>query len=104
MNTTPTKAELPERLDYGHTIAGRQEDWPIVDEHGRTWAISLGERMAKELVRRYNAHEEMVKACQDALAMIDEFDRKTPWQEVEPQWWLDMMKRADRLRAATHHP
>lgn len=25
------------------------------------------------------------------IEAIDEIDNLTPWSEVEPQWWLDMM-------------
>ena len=23
---------------------------------------------------------------------IDEIDKETPWSEIEPDWWLDMME------------
>lgn len=32
------------------------------------------------------------------LAEIDKIDQDTPWQEVEPNWWLSMMDLRKMLR------
>lgn len=28
----------------------------------------------------------------EILARIEVIDKATPWQEVEPRWWLEMMR------------
>ena len=33
------------------------------------------------------------------LNEIKQVDYKTPWQETEPQWWLDMMEIEKLVRA-----
>jgi hypothetical protein len=35
---------------------------------------------------------------QETLDRIKTIDKATPWAEVEPQWWLEMMRVADDLR------
>ena len=35
--------------------------------------------------------EEYKKLLEKLLNDIDAIDNDTPWQEVEPKWWLSMM-------------
>jgi len=32
------------------------------------------------------------KAIENTINEFDKIDKDTPWQEVEPKWWLDMME------------
>ena len=34
------------------------------------------------------------------LQRIEEIDERTPWKEVEPQWWLEMMSVARELKTS----
>ena len=29
---------------------------------------------------------------QQILKSIEEIDKETPWQNIEPEWWLEMME------------
>lgn len=30
--------------------------------------------------------------CENILSQIESIDKETPWSEVEPKWWLEMME------------
>ena len=36
--------------------------------------------------------QKFIDMCKEFIKQIDEIDRDTPWSQIEPQWWLDMMK------------
>lgn len=36
-------------------------------------------------------------------AEIDAIDRDTPWKEVEPRWWFEMMKARAAIAARANH-
>ena len=39
-----------------------------------------------------NPKEEFYKLLEEICDKVDIIDENTPWSEVEPQWWLDMME------------
>jgi len=36
--------------------------------------------------------EKYIKLLNQTLDDIDKIDSDTPWQDFEPEWWLDMME------------
>lgn len=57
-----------------------------------------GESMANAAL--FAAAPDLYTACELALSMIEAFDKRTPWQDVEPRWWLEMMEKAKVIRTA----
>jgi hypothetical protein len=47
-----------------------------------------------------NPKDEYIKVLKDTLFKLGMIDECTPWQEVEPQWWLDMMQTTRTLQDA----
>ena len=36
--------------------------------------------------------DKFIELLNNTLDEIDKIDKKTPWQNTEPKWWLRMMK------------
>lgn len=49
--------------------------------------IMASENKGVEMLRAKNRFE---AALHNFIKEMSEIDKQTPWQEVEPEWWLDM--------------
>lgn len=43
---------------------------------------------------------ESIKGNRPTLEEIDNIDSKTPWSNIEPKWWLEMMEVRRELQKA----
>ena len=48
--------------------------------------------MSKYYHSQESCKREFSDLCEAIVTRIKDIDNETPWSEVEPQWWLDMME------------
>jgi hypothetical protein len=46
---------------------------------------------ANRLLAEVTPRQKFVSEMQSIISKIDAIDKETPWQHVEPEWWLEMM-------------
>ena len=68
----------------------------IEEETGRNVAVAYDEKDTPLL----SAAPDLLEALKAAVAVFAEIDRKTPWSETEPGWWLEMNMKMQTARAA----
>jgi hypothetical protein len=46
---------------------------------------------SKPVLAEVTPRQKFVREMQSIISKLDAIDKETPWQHVEPEWWLDMM-------------
>jgi hypothetical protein len=46
---------------------------------------------ANRLLAEVTPRQKFVSEMQSIISKLDAIDKETPWQHVEPEWWLEMM-------------